>query len=448
MNFWYDNAVFYHIYTLGLCNASITNEYESVENKLIEINKWILHVKEMGCNAVYFGPVFKSKTHGYDTTDYYQIDNRIGDNEAFADMVRNFHSNGLRVVLDAVFNHCGRDFFAFKDVCVNGVSSKYNEWFSGLDFTKKSPLGDIFTYDTWNGYNELVKLNLKNPEVKEYIFNAVKFWIHNFNIDGLRLDCADCLDFEFMRDLRREAVMLKEDFWLMGEVVHGDYGKWANAEMLHSITNYEVYKGLYSSHNDKNLYEIAYSLNREFNSQAGIYKNLRLYNFADNHDQNRLASTVKNPAYMNTIYILLFTIPGIPSIYYGSEWGLKGVKANGSDLPIRPYIDLDTVKNLNCGITELIKKLSYIRNESDALNKGDYKQILITYERQFAFERTFGFERFIVVINASENNAYVNLFEHNDNNACFYDCLNNEQVNGSMNKLTVKPFWGRILKKC
>ncbi|MEO1255282.1 MAG: alpha-amylase family glycosyl hydrolase [Bacteroidota bacterium] len=158
----------------------------------------------------------------------------------------------------------------------------------------------------------------------------------------MRLDAADAISFDFFPLLKAHCRNQKSDFWLMGEVVHGDYYRWANDEMLDSTTNYEAYKGLYSSHLDCNLFEIAYSLNRQF-SEDGIYKDLTLYNFVDNHDVNRLASNLKNPAHLYTIYGLLFTMPGIPSLYYGSEWGIAGKRTDQSDHMLRPTLSLDKV---------------------------------------------------------------------------------------------------------
>ncbi len=441
MDYWYREANFYHIYPLGLCHASFENNYAAVENRLGEIGKWVSHIKEMGCNAVYFGPVFKAKTHGYDTTDYFQIDNRIGDNDGFKELIDLLHANDIRVVLDGVFNHCGRDFFAFRNVCERGEHSEYCSWFSGVDFSRRSPLGDPFTYDTWNGYYELVKFNLRNPSLREYLFAAVKYWLEFFNIDGLRLDAADCLDFDFMKELRWRTTDFQADFWLMGEVVHGDYSRWANGELLHSVTNYELYKGLYSSHNDRNLFEVAYSLNRQFAADGGIYRNFLPYNFVDNHDQSRLASIAGNPHDLYTIYLLLYTVPGIPSIYYGSEWGIKGIKGGDSDRQLRPYLDLHNISGSEMHLKDVIKKLSAIRNENKVLSKGSYKQILVTYEQQFAFERALGNEKITVVINTADQEAAVKLPGYGGK---FYDLLNGENFSGE--EIQVSPHWGRILK--
>lgn len=285
MNSWISDSIFYQIFTLGLCGVlEIGKEYSS-KNRFSKIEELIPHLKEMNINAIYFGPVFESSSHGYDTIDYYKIDKRLGTNKDFSDLCKKLHENGIRIILDGVFNHVGREFSAFKDVKKNGAASKYAGWFDGIDFNGRSPMGDNFNYRSWNGFYELVKLNLKNKEVVDHLLGAVGAWIDEFDIDGLRLDAADCIDFDFFKALKNFTENKKKDFWLMGEIIHGDYNRWANDDLLDSVTNYECYKGIYSSHNDKNYFEIAYSLNRQF-GQYGIYKNLCLYNFVDNHDVN------------------------------------------------------------------------------------------------------------------------------------------------------------------
>ncbi len=237
---WYEDAVIYHIYALSFAGARFLNDYAVLEHKLSEIEKWIPHIKGMRFNSILLSPVMKSHRHGYDVTDYFEIDNRIGTNSEFKSLVAEFHKNGIRVILDSVFNHCGRDFFAFRELRQN--NRNYADWFSGVDFSRQSPMGDSFTYNTWDGHFELPKFNLQNASARNYLLDAARFWIDVFDIDGMRLDAADVLDFSFMSELRRVTEEKKPDFWLMGEVVHGDYSKWVNASALHSVTNYFLYK--------------------------------------------------------------------------------------------------------------------------------------------------------------------------------------------------------------
>jgi glycosidase len=441
--YWHEEAIFYSMYALSQCGAPFYNDYSGTTERLGEIEKWIGQIKKTGCNALVLSPVFKSRTHGYDTTDCFQIDNRIGTNESFRALVDKLHENGIRVALDAVFNHCGRDFFAFRDVLENREGSNYKGWISGLRFDINNDRNDGLCYDTWSGYSELVKFNLNNQDVVRYLLDAAKSWATELDIDGLRLDSANVLDFGFMKELRSEMAKVKPDFWLMGEVVHGDYSKWANSETLHSATNYELYKGLFSSHNNNNLFELAHTLNREFGS-GGLHQGKLLYNFADNHDQDRLASVVSDPGHLYTIYTLLYCVPGLPSIYYGSEWGIKGKRENGSDSGVRPFIDLDAQRD-EPDLEKVISKLADIRLSSPALKWGDYKQVALAYQKPFAFERTYEGETVVVAVNIGDVAEQVDLSQYH---ASFWDLLNNERVEeGQLKNLSVSPHWSRILKK-
>ncbi len=295
MKHWARDSVFYHIYPLGLCAAPPRNDFCSpVIPRLEQLYGWVDHMQNLGVNAVWLGPVFESSAHGYDTADYFQVDRRLGTNHTLSGVISALHQRGIRVILDAVLNHVGRDFWAFRDVREHNERSAYSDWFEGLNFQMRSPFNDPFTYKGWNGCFDLVKLNLRNPEVKKHLFQAIEMWIQEFNIDGLRLDAADCMVIGFLKELGSLCRSIRSDFWLMGEVVHGDYRKWANAETLDSVTNYECYKGLYSSHVDHNYFEIAYALKRQF-GERGMYRDVSLYNFADNHDVNRVASNLTNP---------------------------------------------------------------------------------------------------------------------------------------------------------
>ena len=406
MNLWIEDRVFYNIFTLGFCDVLEPSRIYEEKNRLIKIEEWIPHLKKMSINAIYFGPVFESSYHGYDTRDYLNIDKRLGTNEDFKDLCKKLHENDIKIVLDGVFNHVGREFWAFKDIQKNGRNSKYCSWFSGLNFDSRSPMGDDFNYESWNGCYDLVKLNLWNRDVVEYLLHAVEFWIDEFDIDGLRLDAADKIIFDFFKELKIFTEKKKDNFWLMGEIIHGDYNRWANKDSLDSVTNYECYKGIYSSHNDKNYFEIAYSLNRMFGN-GGIYKDLCLYNFVDNHDVNRLASTLKVQEYLFNVYTILYTMPGVPSIYYGSEYGIKAVKGDKTDLPLRPSVDeIENYEDKNNELFDHIEKLGRIRAVSESLKNGNYEQVIIKNE-QYVFSRTSKNDKIYIVLNLSDKESYL-----------------------------------------
>jgi len=450
MTDWVNHSIFYHIYPLGFCDAPTHNDFRSLPtDRLKKVYDWIPHLKQLGINAIYLGPVFESSAHGYDTADFFTVDRRLGANDTLSTLIATLHQNNIRVILDGVFHHVGREFWAFQDVLKNRQSSMYCDWFSGLDFNKRGPYNDSFVYDGWNGHLNLIKLNLHNPLVKEHLFQAIDMWVQEFKIDGLRLDAADAIDKNFLKELAGYCKSRYRDFWLMGEVVHGDYTQWANPEMLDSVTNYECYKGLYSSHVDKNYFEIAYSLNRQFGPN-GIYKNLLLYSFVDNHDVNRVASRLTNPAHLYPLYCLLFTMPGVPAIYYGSEWGIEGQKLNGNDAPLRPTLDLSTVSytGLHPDLLQLISKLSRIRLNSPALKFGDYQQLYIAHQL-FAFARKSSDNFVVVVVNASEQPVSLKLTIPNTNATQLYDLLNPGESfstsNGVVQIDPIYPNWARIL---
>lgn len=397
---WATNSVFYQIYPLGFCGAPKENDGQLVPRirKVVDI---IPHIKKLNIDAIYFSPVFESDRHGYDTRDYTKIDVRLGSNEDFAFVCKTLKENGIKVVLDGVFNHVGRGFFAFQDVLQNRENSIYKDWFH-ISFEGDSCFNDGLWYEGWEGHFELVKLNLENPNVIEYLFSCIKMWIEEFNIDGLRLDVAYCLKESFMRKLREFSNSVGEDFFLLGEVLFGDYNRIVNDEMLHSCTNYECYKGLYSSFNDMNLFEIAHSLNRQFGKEgSAIYKGKHLLSFADNHDVIRVASILKEQKHLPLVYALLFGMPGIPCIYYGSEWGITGVKDKNSDDDLRPEIKSPEWNDL----TTLIPSLALIRKEHKSLIFGEYKSVVLT-NRQLIFEREFEGERIWVAVNADSSEYY------------------------------------------
>ena len=407
---WYDEAVFYHIYPLGLTDAPKQNSYGEPEHRLNTLIPWIAHIKNIGCNALYIGPLFESVGHGYETTDYKKLDSRLGDNKDLTDFVRECHNQGVKVIFDGVFNHTGRDFFAFKDLKEKREGSQYRDWYCNVNFWGNNEYNDGFSYENWGGYNLLVKLNQRNPAVRDYICDVIRFWVSEFDVDGIRLDAADVLDFEFMKALRATANDVKADFWLMGEVIHGDYTRWANESTLHSVTNYHLHKALYSGHNDHNYFEIAHTVKRLYDMGGNRPNGLKLYNFVDNHDVERIYSKLNNKAHFKPVHILMYTLPGIPSIYYGSEFAIEGKKERVSDDSLRPALNLEEYRNAvnSNSNTALISSLGKIRQQTKALSYGDYKELLLT-NRQYAFSRNYNGESVVVTVNNDDSDYTMTL---------------------------------------
>lgn len=392
---WAYESVFYQIYPLGFCGAPFEND-GVLEHRILKVNDWIPHIEKLGANAIYFSPVFESDTHGYNTRDYTKIDTRLGTNEDFQSVCENLHKAGIKVVLDGVFNHVGRGFWAFQDVLEKRWDSPYKDWFH-ISFDGNSNYNDGLWYEGWEGNYDLIKLNLRNEDVIQHIFSCIKGWVEEFDIDGLRLDVAYCLDHDFLRRLRSFCDGLKPDFFLVGETLHGDYNQWMNDSMLHSVTNYECYKGLYSSFNSINMFEINHSLLRQFGPDNWtLYKGKHLLSFVDNHDVTRVASILSNENHLPLIYALAFGMPGIPCVYYGSEWGAKAKKEDG-DPALRACFEKPEWNDL----TTFISRLAEAKKHSDALNYGDFRSVLLT-NHQCIFERKTDSERVLVAINADD----------------------------------------------
>ena len=390
---WAENSVFYQIYPLGFCGAPEENDGVTVD-RIKKVADWAEHMEKLGANALYLSPIFESDRHGYDTRDYRRVDCRLGTNDDFKAVCQTLHDHGIKVVLDGVFNHVGRGFWAFRDVQEKKWDSPYKDWFH-INFDGDSNYGDGFWYEGWEGHYELVKLNLHNPAVVDYLLDCVKFWVEEFGIDGLRLDVAYCLDKDFLYRLRSFCDGLKPEFFLVGETLHGDYNQWTGEGLLHSCTNYECYKGLYSALNSMNLFEIVHSLKRQFGpEQWTLYKGKHLLCFADNHDVTRVASILQTPEHLPLIYGLLFGMPGIPCIYYGSEWGAEGDKHQG-DAALRPCFDAPEWN----GLTDTIAAMARAHRESEALCWGDFTDVVLT-NRQTIFQRRSEHERVLVAVNA------------------------------------------------
>lgn len=400
MSHWITKTAVYHIYPLGFCGCERTHAEGSPEpvNRIGKVIEWIPHLKKLHMNAVYFGPVFESVAHGYDTTDYKTIDVRLGTNKDFSEVCDTLHKNGIRVILDGVFNHVGRDHFAFKDVQKNREKSRYCGWFCNLNFGGNSPYNDGFWYEGWNNCYDLVKLNLHNGEVVDYLLDAVKMWIDQWDIDGIRFDAADCLPADFIKRVHNFTRSIKPDFWLMGEIIHGNYKMWANHEMFDCVTNYMCYKGIYSSHNDGNYFEIADNIRYVSDQFGDIY----MYNFVDNHDVSRLASQLKDPERIYCCYTLLYMMYGVPSVYYGSEFGIKGAKGRGelADAEIRPCLDLDSIPHINDKLLNHISALGAVREQLEPVRTGKFVRMELK-NQTFSFKREKDGEEVYICLNIS-----------------------------------------------
>ena len=433
---WAEESVFYQIYPLGFCGAPYEND-GILTHRILKVKDWIDHFSYLGINAIYFSPLFESDTHGYNARDLKKVDVRLGTNEDFKEVCDALHKAGIKVMLDGVFNHVGRGFFAFKDVLEHRENSRYKDWFH-INFSGNSCYNDGLYYEGWEGNYDLVKLNLWNGEVVDYLFDAIKFWVDEFGIDGLRLDVAYCLDRGFINRLRRYTEELKPEFYLIGEMIHGNYNDLVKDDMLHSATNYECYKGLYSSFNCMNMFELMHSLMRQFGEDGqGIYRGKHLLSFVDNHDVTRIASILTNENHLPLIYGALMGMPGIPCIYYGSEWGAKGEKSQG-DPALRPSYDTPVRNDL----TDWVKTLISIRQSEPILCYGSFRSAFLT-NKQCVMRRNLDDGQILVAINAdaAEFTAFFNT-EGNE----MKDLITGDTVK-TEGSLTMPPYSVQILKR-
>lgn len=435
---WFDESVFYQIYPLGYCGAERKNDFGEIRHRLCKIEENIPYFKSLGVNAVLFNPLFESETHGYDTVDFYKVDRRLGDNEDFKVLVKKLHKEGIKVVLDGVFNHTGREFAPFKEVRLHGESSDYRFWFN-INFNSDNNYNDGFSYENWEGHNELVKLRLDNWDLQKYLMDAVRYWIKEFDIDGLRLDVCYLLPEWFMELLRRTVKELKDDFFLVGEVIHiGNFAKNITPERLNSVTNYECFKGMVSAVNSDNLNEIEYSMNRLFGDfNWCLYTGKHLLNFVDNHDVLRAYTALQDKRKIYNLYALLFTMPGIPCVYYGSECGAEGDKSD-NDYKLRPYID-DIDKEKIPELTDFIKKLISVRKSSKALSYGGYKKACVS-NKNMAFIREYEGEKIIACFNISGEDCTLRIEEGEGT-----DLLSGRTRN--LNDIYLKPYECAIYRR-
>ncbi|MCH3967783.1 MAG: alpha-amylase family glycosyl hydrolase [Atopobiaceae bacterium] len=404
---WFEDAVVYQVYPLGCCGAPWEQDCQ-LEHRLPRLAQpaWVDHLKSLGVDCLLLNPVFASGSHGYDTSDYLTVDPRLGTNDDLRDLVATYHEAGIRVMLDGVFNHAGRGFAPFRDVLASREQSRYRDWFN-ISFDGDDGYGDGLWYEDWEGAGDLVKLNLGNDEVKNYLYDVVRRWVADYDIDGLRLDVAYCLDLGFLWGLRDLANEVKPGFVLMGETMFGDYNTWMGEHGCHSVTNYECYKGLWSAVANKNLPEVTYAFKRQSGTDPWcLYTGAHLFDFLENHDVDRIATKLADaPQKLAPLYGLLYGMPGIPCLYYGGEWGVEGAKLPG-DHELRPAFDVPGENDL----TTWLRRLGTAYHTTRALAQGGYQEVLVQPEC-CVFERLVddecGRERVLVAVNIADEPVHL-----------------------------------------
>ena len=312
---------------LGFTGAerSALPEGQPARHRLRHLEAWLDYAVELGCNGLLLGPVFASQTHGYDTVDHFRIDSRLGDDDDFDALVSAADQRGLRLILDGVFNHVGREFPPFKAAVAGGPATPAARWFART--------ADGSDYAVFEGHGQLVELDHDEPAVLSYVIEVMTHWLGR-GAGGWRLDAAYAVPPSFWAKV---VPAVREAFpgaWFLGEMIHGDYAGYANEAGLDSITQYEVWKAVWSSLNDRNFYELDHALGRHNAFMDGELAQT----FVGNHDVTRLASALNDERHFSHALAVLFCIGGVPSVYYGDEQGFRGLKEHreGGDDEIRP----------------------------------------------------------------------------------------------------------------
>jgi len=404
---WYLEGLVYQVQTLGFCGAeTLPNDGASAPVKRLEkllTEGWVPgHLKRLGATVLYLGPLFESSElgHGYDTADYLAVDRRLGDVDMLRRVVEAAHSEGIRVILDGVFNHTGRRFFACRDVEAKGRASEHWGWYH----CQERPGGGV-DFRCWEGHQGLPVLNHASPEVRAYIFRVAKYWLTEIGVDGWRLDVAHEVPPAFWREFAKECRTAKPDCLLLGELMHGDYNRHVGPSLLHSGSNYQLSKAFWSSLNDANFFELTHCHQRE----VELYGSLTLLNFLSCHDTPRIATRLRDPRLYALAAACVLLGDGVPCVYYGDELGVEGSTGGpGGDAAVRQPIDLRAVEASAAAAArlELTAQLAALRRSSPALRGGGGRQVpLSNTNTAMAFARKACGQTAIVALNSADQPA-------------------------------------------
>ncbi|MBB3159446.1 glycosidase [Microbacterium proteolyticum] len=321
---WPEHVIWWHVYPLGFVGAPIRDGEgpdAEVAHRLDRLEPWLDHVIELGLNGVLLGPVFASETHGYDTVDHFRIDPRLGDDEDFSRLVAAARERGIRILLDGVFNHVGREHAAFRALTEEGPNLFRGRW-----------VGDRFEPDVFEGHDALVALDHSSPAVVELVVEVMCHWLDR-GIDGWRLDAAYAVPSSFWAEVLPRVRERFPDVWFLGEVIHGDAVEIVRASSMDSLTQYELWQGIWHGLSDRNLFELSHAIERH----DALLATFVPQTFVGNHDVTRIASAVGADLVPHALAVL-FTVAGTPSVYAGDEFGWTGVKEDrlGGDDAVRP----------------------------------------------------------------------------------------------------------------
>lgn len=393
---WVRHAIFWHAYPLGFVGAFPTDDPPRAdEHRLRRLTEWLEHVVTLGLSGIALGPVFASRTHGYDTTDHYRIDPRLGDDTDFDDLVQQAHRRGLRVLLDGVFNHVGTDFAKYR-AALDG-DAEAARWFRGKPGR----------FRTFEGHSDLITLNHANPAVVDYVADVMDHWLDR-GADGWRLDAAYAVPERFWAKVLPRVRVKHPDSWFVGEVIHGDYPAIVAEAGFDSVTQYELWKATWSALNDGNFYELDHALRRH----NELLETFVPQTFIGNHDVTRIASRLDDPRHVAHALVLLMTTGGVPTIYAGDEFGLRGVKEErfGGDDAVRPEFGSPPmpVDDTGAELFALHQFLIGLRRREPWLHTARTSALQLD-NRHYVYETRCGDGALIVALNVEDDAVSVEL---------------------------------------
>jgi glycosidase len=455
--YWVQDAIFYEIFPDRFANGDPDNDPPNVQpwgspptihgfqgGDLRGILRRFDYLLELGITALYLTPIFQaSSTHRYNTTDYFKIDPKLGNLDDFRALLDTAHRNNVRVILDGVFNHCGRGFFAFSDLIENGENSPYKDWFH----VKRFPLdaytpGEAENYLAWWKFKSLPKFNTDNPQVRQYIFDVARYWIEQ-GADGWRLDVPNEIDDDaFWEEFRHVVKSANRDAYLVGEIWTAD-PRWANDSHFDGLMNYPLRDALL-----RLLYAGTLDMPHFVEKAEGLLKSYpreniyAMYLPLSSHDTERLFTKVERSTEKAKLaFLFQFAYPGAPAIYYGDEIGLEGEK----DPDSRRAFPWDQ-SSWNVELYQWVKALIALRKRYPSLRRGDFQRLLADDTNgHYVFTRTLGEEKVVVAMNAAphQQNVEIPITPLRwENGRVVHNLMDNTRHTVSSGKLTLSlPPW-------
>ncbi len=452
---WVKDAVFYQIFPERFANGDPSIDPENVQpwggkpeyhnifgGDLQGVIDRLDYLTELGINAIYFTPVFEATTnHKYDTSDYMKVDPHFGTNDTLKKLVDECHKRGIRVLLDAVFNHSGKKFAPFVDVLENGKNSKYVDWFHVREWPLQT-VDRIPSYDTFAFEPHMPKLNTENPEVAAYLLNVAKYWVEEIGIDGWRLDVANEVDHHFWREFRKVVKAVNPEAYILGEVFH-DSIMWLQGDQFDAVMNYPFQGTVLDFFANNKLDGAAFAAS--LNGQTARYPkqaNDVAFNLLDSHDTTRLLTLCKNDKRrMKLAALFQLTFPGTPCIYYGDEVGLNGE----FDPDCRKCMEWDESKQ-DRELFHFYQWLISLRKENGMLRTGGIRFLHAKKkDKRLAFERWSEDGRMLILMNNSKKAQTIQVPVENDR---WLDVLSRDVFEKADGLIEVKlPAYGfQILK--